>query len=266
MAKWEEFKKWMIADGGYSRQTVEQYSCVARLFETFAEVKGGGRPLREVLIDFLSTVDDRSKPHYKTAVKKFLRFIGERELADEIRAGSRPISQIEWFWSEDDVRRIINACRNVRERLIVKFAYYQAMRRKEILSLTLDDIDLDGKKVRVRLAKKRGTRFLVKDLYDDQVEDLKQYIRWKGLKSGDRLFNMTPVRLHGIFKQIVKRAGVKEAGIHALRHARAAHLRMKGVPLDVLSSWLGHEGLNATMIYAHIGPQTFSKEILPPLV
>jgi site-specific recombinase XerD len=41
---------------------------------------------------------------------------------------------------------------------------------------------------------------------------------------------------------------------------------MKGVPLDVLSKWLGHEGLNVTMIYAHIGPQTFSKEILPPSV
>jgi site-specific recombinase XerD len=66
--------------------------------------------------------------------------------------------------------------------------------------------------------------------------------------------------------ELDRRAGVREAGIHALRHARAAHLRMRGVSLDVLSKWLGHEGINVTMIYAHIGPQTFTKEILPPTV
>lgn len=266
MARWEEFKRWMLADGSYSRQTVEQYSCIARLFEGYAEARGGGRPLRDVLVDFLSTVDDRSKPHYKTALKKFLEFVGEKDLAAGLRVGSRPINQLEWFWSEDEVRRIIGACRNLRERLIVKFAYYQAMRRKEILSLTADDIDLEGMKVRVRLAKKRGTRFLYKDLYPDQAREIREYLEANGIRGGERLFKMTPVRLHAIFTGIVRRAGVRPAGIHGLRHARAAHMRMRGVPLDVLSKWLGHEGLNVTMIYAHIGPQTFAKEIPPPEV
>jgi intein/homing endonuclease len=47
-------------------------------------------------------------------------------------------------------------------------------------------------------------------------------------------------------------------------NSRVAHLRLKGVPLDVLSKFLGHEKLDTTMIYAHIGPPVIQKEIPPP--
>jgi site-specific recombinase XerD len=38
---------------------------------------------------------------------------------------------------------------------------------------------------------------------------------------------------------------------HMLRHSRAMHLYQNGMPLALLSEWLGHANLETTLIYAH---------------
>lgn len=38
---------------------------------------------------------------------------------------------------------------------------------------------------------------------------------------------------------------------HMFRHSRALHLYRKGVPLPLISEWLGHSNLEATLIYAY---------------
>ena len=38
---------------------------------------------------------------------------------------------------------------------------------------------------------------------------------------------------------------------HMLRHSRAMHLCQAGMPLALLTEWLGHADPEATLIYAH---------------
>ena len=38
---------------------------------------------------------------------------------------------------------------------------------------------------------------------------------------------------------------------HMFRHSRALHLYRKGVPLPLISEWLGHSNVETTLIYAY---------------
>jgi integrase len=53
----------------------------------------------------------------------------------------------------------------------------------------------------------------------------------------------------------LKKAGIKDASLHTLRHTLASHLLSNGVPLPVVSARLGHADPNVTArIYSHMLP------------
>lgn len=53
----------------------------------------------------------------------------------------------------------------------------------------------------------------------------------------------------------MKKAGIKEASLHTLRHTLASHLLSNSVPLPVVSKMLGHADVNITLrIYSHMLP------------
>ena len=56
-------------------------------------------------------------------------------------------------------------------------------------------------------------------------------------------------------KKICRRAGVKPATVHALRHSFGAHLRMAGVSLADIADLLGHKDLATTQIYTMVTVQ-----------
>lgn len=54
------------------------------------------------------------------------------------------------------------------------------------------------------------------------------------------------------FQNICRRAGLKPATVHSLRHSFGAHLRMAGVSLADIADLLGHKDLATTQIYAKV--------------
>ena len=53
----------------------------------------------------------------------------------------------------------------------------------------------------------------------------------------------------------MRKAGVKQASIHTLRHTHTSHLLSNGVPLPAVSARLGHADTNVTArIYSHALP------------
>jgi integrase len=63
---------------------------------------------------------------------------------------------------------------------------------------------------------------------------------------------------HKVTQTVVRRmrkAGIKDASLHTLRHTHASNLLSKGVPLPTVSSRLGHSDTNITArIYSHALP------------
>jgi integrase len=58
------------------------------------------------------------------------------------------------------------------------------------------------------------------------------------------------------YKLVLKKAGLKNCTVHALRHTFATRALEAGVPIKVVSNILGHAGLQITMdTYSHVLPQ-----------
>jgi integrase len=260
--KWLRYKRWLEAMGTYRTPTIDSYVSIAKNFEeTVNDFSEDG------IVRFMSKVSPNSKSQYRAALINFLTYLGRDDLAKYLKMSRSRMGKkyLDWYWTEEEVQKIIEACGdNLRHRIIVKLAYYLALRRREISELRVGDIDFKNMTVRVTLAKKAGTVYMQKPLYKDLADDIIQYIEETGKGPNDRLIDMHPVAMGHVVYSLAKKAGIKPAHIHMLRHSRVANLRLKGVPLDVLSKFLGHEKLDTTMIYAHIGPPVIQKEIPPP--
>jgi integrase len=60
------------------------------------------------------------------------------------------------------------------------------------------------------------------------------------------------------FKRIAERAGLGDWHLHELRHSCASLLLAEGVPLKVVSEYLGHTNISTTAdIYGHVAPPQF---------
>ncbi len=90
------------------------------------------------------------------------------------------------------------------------------------------------------LKKKKGTGYVFLDT-DGKPFDSQRFIR----------------RL----ARVCKKAGLRKIGWHTLRHTFASHLAMKGVPLNVVQTLMGHTTIATTMRYAHLAPSTLRTAI-----
>ncbi|MEU5903950.1 site-specific integrase [Micromonospora sp. NPDC047527] len=58
------------------------------------------------------------------------------------------------------------------------------------------------------------------------------------------------------FREIIRRAGLRQVRLHDLRHTAASVLLAQGVPARVVMEILGHSQISVTLnIYAHVAPE-----------
>lgn len=62
-------------------------------------------------------------------------------------------------------------------------------------------------------------------------------------------------------RRACRQIGLRPIGWHTFRHTFASHLAMKGIPLPVIQSLLGHSSITMTMRYAHLSPTALHSAI-----
>jgi integrase/recombinase XerD len=134
--------------------------------------------------------------------------------------------------------------------------YSCGLRRGELLSLRLEDIDSNRKVIWIRLGK--GGRDRMLPLSERVLFLLREYYkayrpnRWlfEGTQSGNRYGERS---LQEVFKAACHRAGVHpKATLHWLRHSYATHLLESGTDLRVIQELLGHKSSKTTELYTHV--------------
>lgn len=68
-------------------------------------------------------------------------------------------------------------------------------------------------------------------------------------------------RLNRWLTSACKKAGLRRITWHVLRHTFASQLAMKGVPLHIVQTLLGHTNVTTTMRYAHVAPSALRPAI-----
>jgi integrase/recombinase XerD len=182
---------------------------------------------------------------YIIAVLRFLKWLGK-----DIKPVTPRIRRNEIFaLDEETFNKLLEITKRTSDKLILKLLFDTGLRAKEILSIKVSDIDFERGSITVRNTKNQETRTV---FFTEGTKSLLiKYIKSKGLKSDDKLFNLTYNALYKRLKRIGKKIGI-DLRPHLLRHTFATVAIKKGVPLPAVQKLLGHKDIRTTQIYTHL--------------
>ncbi|MFZ4778635.1 MAG: tyrosine-type recombinase/integrase [Terrimicrobiaceae bacterium] len=172
--------------------------------------------------------------------------------------------------TREQVTLLLRSIRLRRYRIPVKLIYCAGLRLSECLSLTVDDILGEERKLMIRDGKGNKDRMVPVGL--EMVEDLRAYWKFhrhpvlifpnagRGPCSPDKLAARmhrakAPMPLCSLQRLVVvarKELGIPDATVHTLRHSFATHLIEAGASLHTVQALLGHRQIKTTMVYLHL--------------
>ncbi len=165
-------------------------------------------------------------------------------------------SEVRYFLSLPD----INTRRGIRDRAIMELLYSTAIRRGELVSLELYDINwsdqvirVTGKKDRQRLVPVGSTAIYWLDKYVRDVRS-KQQTDYHTLFLGLLQNNSLSLQwLNMLFNEYVSLSKLKKhITPHSFRHTCATHLLRHGADIRYIQAILGHASPETTQIYTHV--------------
>jgi len=211
---------------------------------------------------------------YRTVLKKeatvpvlLPRKIGQQKLPDIL--------------SLTEVKKIIQATSNLRNRTLLIITYGAGLRASEVAKLQVGDIDSDRMMLHIRNGKGGKDRYT--PLSNVMLKSLRHY--WREVRSRQNknsksqsnthrnafLFlnqsgkPLSPASCTAIYKQAKQAAGItKQGGIHGLRHAFAIHALETGTDLYVIKQLLGHASITTTVRYVRMTSKNF-QSFKPPI-
>jgi integrase/recombinase XerD len=148
-----------------------------------------------------------------------------------------------------------------RDRAMLETLYAAGLRVSELVTLRVEDLDLETQLVRAR---GKGGKERIVPLGAAAVEALREYLTvarpalLKGRKSSDLFVTPLGRRMsrQGFWKLINRYALVagigRRIGPHQLRHSFATHLLGGGADLRAVQTMLGHSDIATTQIYTHL--------------
>lgn len=168
-------------------------------------------------------------------------------------------------YSSEDMEALRSSCTTLRDRALVEFLYSTGVRVSEAVALNVGDIWMERKELIVygKGSKERRTY-----LTDSAKFYLRRYLQVRGKDEGISQDEMKELPLfvtldrpHGrltvpgiqyMLRELGKRAGVKNVHPHRFRRTIATDLLNRGMPIEQVKEFLGHEKLDTTMIYCTV--------------
>lgn len=167
---------------------------------------------------------------------------------------------------ESAIHRVINAAKEGRDRLLLRFLYKSGCRVSELTALTWGDVQVREGFGQVTIFGKGGkTRQVC--LYSPFWDELLAY-RGDASSRAPIFPSRSGVSLcrqdvNRIIQQSAKRAGIEgNVSPHWFRHAHASHSLDRGAPLTLVQATLGHSSIKTTESYLHVRPNDSSSRFL----
>ncbi len=178
----------------------------------------------------------------------------------------------------DFVRHVLQN-EDARTRAMILLAYDAALRREELMSLRVDDIDWARSLVTIRPETTKGGRMRYVPVSEACLHLVRGYLEgdrraliaaYDGEDAGP-IFLSESTRNPGrplavgafdeILQRVRERVGLPALTPHTLRHQRCTVLKRAGVSLDDIALFAGHRSTESTRLYIHLAPSELSKRI-----
>lgn len=251
----------------------------------------------KTLGDFLDWLENERQCGISTrnqrlmAIKSFFKYavlIDATQASIQMEAQKVPVkkssSTIVEYLSQEGLMRLLaqpntKNDRGLRDQVMMILMYDAALRCQEILDITIGDVDLNTTAPCV-LVTGKGRQPRSVPITTKTAEHIKRYIQKfhsrQTSRKDDYLFYTT---LHRERRQMscdnverfMKKYGQSARNEcrnlpenihpHQLRHTRAIHLYRDGMPLAIISEFLGHANVSTSQIYAYADPETKRKAI-----
>jgi integrase/recombinase XerD len=286
------FLEWLKAIN-YSRSTITNYGRDVRLFlewvaenisiNTIAEVTPAHLQQYQIAIYNFEYEDTKNKEKKRlsvgaqanrlAAVRKFFSWLLQEQHiaynpASSLQLPKQPSQLPKNILTPTEARLLLEATptkkpRDIRDRAILEVMYATAIRRAELLALTIYDLDLSSGTLRIEHGKGDETRIV--PLTESAKAALKLYLeearsRYATQSSQTHLFvssrsggPLDADDIRRIVKKATKRAGItKHITPHTLRHTCATHLLKGKADIRQIQKLLGHRRLSSTEVYTHV--------------
>lgn len=168
-------------------------------------------------------------------------------------------------FSAEEMEALRSSCDNLRDRALMEFLYSTGVRVSEVAALNVQDVEMGKQKLVVygKGSKERPTyltdtaKFYLNKYLKERCEEeritIEQLMNKPLFVTLDYPHNrLTVAGIQYMFRNLGRNAGVDNVHPHRFRRTIATDLLNKGVPIEQVKEFLGHEKLDTTMIYCTV--------------
>lgn len=276
-----KFAEWLRDDRGLLPSSITvRLGCVRRFV---AAIAGDSAPLgrlrrlsaRDIERFFVDDGTSRgaaARRSMQASLRLFLRFCAEHRWLDRELISAVPpmyvyrLSEVPRFLSDEQIVQVLESLDpdsfiGSRDLAMLLVLATYGVRRSQIATLRLSDIDWDERRIHFRAHK--GGKPVVHELTARVAAAISDYVdRFRPRMRCDEVFlrsiaphlPISPMAISGIVHARLKQAGVDAPLLspHAFRHAFATRLLRAGRPLKVVADLLGHRALDSATVYGKV--------------
>ncbi len=272
------YNYYLKVERGLSPNTVKAYTADIEGFYEF--LRHRGVTLRDAsssdISDYIISVSDylskRSQARLLSSLNSFFDYLvseGERKDNPSSAVDSPKLGKyLPVVLSVEEVRAILKAAPNERDRAILEVLYGCGLRVSEVCSLKISEVYLKDMFVKVM---GKGSKERLVPMAPSTASAIIKYLSVRPESDAgceDVLFlnrfgrALSRVAVFKMVKSVALVAGVdKNLSPHTFRHSFATHLIENGADLRVVQEMLGHESILTTEIYTHVDSATWQREI-----
>lgn len=278
-----DFLTYLSVEKGLSKNTIESYSIDLRKFQDFLlqKNKSFSSFTKTDVVNFIETLRSEgystsSICRYISSIKGLCKYliienIIKEDPSENLQTPKRwerlpkslTISEIISFLELDTP---IDKPTMIRDSVMLELLYSSGLRVSELVSLKVEDINLEAGFIRV-LGK--GSKERIVPVNMRAIGRLKSYLRKERLeilkkRQSSYLFvtgrgrPLTRQRFWQAIKALGKKKGI-ELSPHTLRHSFATHLLEGGADLRSVQKMLGHSDISTTQIYTKVTTERLKK-------
>ena len=282
-----EFLEYLIAEKGYSQQTVITYRTAISDFANFVAALDEDLDWNSIDVDIIrrwiaqrreNGTDARTVKKQLSALRTMYRYLMIMGITDKNPArlvtNPKVAKRLPTFLKQSEMDRLFDDTEfddnfeGHRDHLILLTFYSTGIRVSELAGLNTSSLSLSGNEMKV-LGKRNKERIV--PFGEEMHNALKAYIteRSKLSRIGNeealfidkRGFRLTVPKIRNIVKKrLTLVTNQKKRTPHTLRHTFATVMLNNGADIRAVQELLGHESLEATEVYTHLSFADMRKE------